>query len=106
MVNSDTQQFMYRVFIGTACFVLAACFVFLFVAALHFGDGEGVKIIDAIQPLAISLLGGLVTTFLGSHAAGAYVAKQQAQVSIATASGGPTSATSVDATAQAAGSGV
>ena len=83
MVSDTTQQFLYRAVIGTVCGITGAIFIFLFIAALTLGDGEAVRIIDAMTPLAVTSLGAMVTTALGSHAAGAYVARQMAQVHIA-----------------------
>ena len=83
MVDNQTQQFLYRAVIGTVCGITGAIFIFLFVAAIKLGDGEAVRIIDAMTPLAVSCLGTMTATVLGSHAAGAYVARQMAQVHIA-----------------------
>ena len=92
MVNSDTQQFLYRAVISTVCGLTGAIFVFIAVVALRLGDGEAVAITNAMTPLFISLIGGMTTAVLGVHAAGAYGAKQMAAVHIAQITAQPTAA--------------
>lgn len=82
-MNDQTQQFLYRSVIMTVCLLTGAIFVFLFVSAIVLGDGEAVRIIGALQPAAISCLAAMVTTALGSHVAGAYIASQMTQAHIA-----------------------
>ena len=85
LMNDQTLQFLYRTVIVTVCLLTGGIFVFLAIAALALGDGEAVRIIDAMMPMFLGALGAMVTTVLGSHAAGAYIAKQVSAVRIATA---------------------
>ena len=106
IMNDQTLQFLYRAVILTVCLLTGGMFVFLFVVALALGDGEAVRIIDSMQPMFIGTLGAMVTTVLGSHAAGAYIAKQVSAVRIAgVAAGQPTGLSgSAQPTSAAAGS--
>ena len=83
LMNDQTLQFLYRTVILTVCLLTAGIFIFLAIAALALGDGEAVRIIDAMMPMFLGALGAMVTTVLGSHAAGAYIAKQVSAVRIA-----------------------
>lgn len=82
-MNDQTQQFLYRSVIITVCGLTAAIFIFLFVAAITLGDGEAIRIIESLQPEAISCLAAMVATALGSHVAGAFIASQMTQAHIA-----------------------
>ena len=92
MVDTQTQQFLYRAVISTVCGLTSLILIFICVMAFHLGDGEAVSITNAMTPLFISLIGGMTTLVLGVHAAGAYGAKQMAAVHIAQITAQPTAA--------------
>ena len=83
MVNDQTTQFLYRAVIISVCLITGAITIFLFITALALGDGEAIKIISAMLPLLQTLIGAMVATVSVTHVAGAYVARQMAQVHIA-----------------------
>lgn len=68
MVNQSTQQFMYRVVILTVCIILVGSFAFMFVTAYHLGDGEAVRIIEALRTPILGAFGTLIA-FMGGHQA-------------------------------------
>lgn len=55
MVDTGTQQFMYRAFVGLVCAVVLLVFVYMIAVGLQQGDGEAIRVIEALSPIAITV---------------------------------------------------
>lgn len=75
MVSPQTQQFMFKAVVLTVCAILVGSFLFMFAAALKLGDGEAVRIIDAMQTPVLGAFGTLIAFLTGHQASQALIAK-------------------------------
>lgn len=55
MVDAKTQQFMYQAFVILVCVVVLMVFGYMIVIGIQQGDGEAVKVIEALSPIAITV---------------------------------------------------
>ena len=77
-MDTATQQLMYRAFIVTFCVTTGLILLFMMGSAVVLGDGEAIKIIDALKPVAIGNIAAMATAITAHQWASASVSKAQA----------------------------
>ena len=76
-MDSQTQQFMYRWFIGTICLSIGGMFLYMFGVGIVHGDGEAVRVIDTLQPMLRDAFIALLAMTTGHQVVSAVLSRQQ-----------------------------
>ena len=59
-MDTATRQFLYRWCIVTICLIVAAVVAVQLAAVFVFGDGEGIRLVDELRPLAMEIVAGML----------------------------------------------